>query len=448
MSDIIKLIDPETLGVLQGKLYFPERPRQLGKVKYIHFAGNKEGINQRGLYLPSEDDWLLEELLNGKIVLEQHEAVRKAYKAISYVEQLAFYAPGTHYSCAWITGDVGEIRKININQETKEVLVIPQGRLRADANSANFAACKMKHPLSDPQRMLEVMALTMYRSGMGTPYFRGIGVADTGNDMALQHPGFSTTFLGTTWKFFDQPSYALPQAPKRAMVSPLGLEGADIARNKVVSIYQRRINDRQTMLQTERAHHFGANDTAYFIPNGMLSDFSCQNVAFVVDFDDYIKIIFVEGSQGNYFFEGKTQKTVYNVIQKLQREGISVVKAQTPAEFAREAGYGGPFSEGRGLTYSVLKNNIDGMIAMGTFKGIEYCEGLLPEEGEPVLFSWKTKKAVQMVQELLWKSVYGINSGTTLTQDQQYCCMFDVADLQKGIAKPLDLRGATLEDVL
>ena len=88
------------------------------------------------------------------------------------------------------------------------------------------------------------------------------------------------------------------------------------------------------------------------------------------------------------------------------------------------------------------------MIVMGTFKGIEFCESLLPEEGNPIIFPWKTKKAVQTVQELLWKTVYGIKGGTKLTPDPHYCCMFDTAELQQGIVKPLNLRGATLDEVI
>lgn len=446
-----EIVDPETLQTLQGEIYFPERPRNLGKVIHIHFAGNKNGINQEGLYLPPDDDWLLEKLLSGKISESEYKVVRNIYRARNYLVQNVLYSPGTHYGCSWITGDIGEIRTIKINGQTKEVLVIPQGRLRAETNSSNFAALNMNHPLSDPEKMLKVMALTMHRSEIKTPYFRGLGIADTGNDMALQHPTFSASFVADTWDFFGLPSYKLPRQPKKPLVSPLALEGDDRSRTKVVDTYARRIRDRQNLLLAEKAKQFAANDTAYFIQNGLLSDYSCQNLAFVVSSNGRTKIIFVNGSEGNYFFEGKTQKTVYEVIRKLGMKNCSAAKIQTPEELAYETGYLNEKNlSGRPLTYDILRTKVDGLLAMGTFKGIESCEGILPEKGDPIYFPWPTEaqKQVQQVQDLLWKTVYGLNGGTELTQDLHYCCMFDVTDLQKGIAKPLDLRGATLEDVV
>ncbi|MBI5397843.1 hypothetical protein HZB03_00100 [Candidatus Woesearchaeota archaeon] len=419
---------------------FPKRPRKLGKVQYVHF-----GTEKKGHYLPCGD---LSSTAHDKQLALGSASINEV------LEQHKLFSPGDDYACTFITGDIGEMRSVKINGVTRQVLVVPQGMMRAEANSSNFEACNMKHSLSDAGKMLEVMALTMFHSGFTTPYFRGKGFGDIGNDMALNEQELSASFVAAAWDFFSLPSYQLQEKlglkPKKVMASPLALHGHPLSLYKIASIYQSRIYDRQTLLHTERAKRYcSPGDIVYFLPNGLLSDAVCQNLAFVIKQGANAKVVFVEGSAGNYFFEGKTQKTTHAVIRSLKPEGITTVKVHTPEEFAREAEYEHCQKlSGRALTYEVIRTKVDGILALGTFKGIEQCESLLPEQGEPIHFDWKTERAVRKVQDSLWKTVYGIKGGTELTQDPHYCTMFDVADLEMGVVKAIDLHGTTLEDVL
>ncbi|MBI4739188.1 hypothetical protein HY772_06550 [Candidatus Woesearchaeota archaeon] len=437
---------PEDASKL-SKISFPRRPRKLGHIQYVHF-----GTETDGRYLPCSDFSKEKDCEKGCNSVPLTNARPTSTDAT--LAQHKLFSPGDDYACTFITGDVGELRKILIDGIMKEVLVIPQGKMRADANSSNFGGCNMPHPLSDSDKMLEAMVLTMFQSGFATPYFRGKGFADIGNDMALTEPEFSTSFVAGTWDFFGLPSYQLQNKlglkPKKVIASPLAVPGHRLFTYKIASIYQTRIYDRQTLLKTERAKaHCTPGDVVYFLQNGMLCDAVCQNIAFTVAGGSAVKLIFVEGSEGNHFFEGKTERTAYNVVALLKPLGITAVKVRTPEEFALQAGYENKTGlSGRDLTYATLRNKIDGMLALGTFKGIEQCECLLPEQGELMRFAWKTEAAVKTVQDLLWRTVYGIKGGTVLTQDQQYCTMFDVADLESGIVKVLDLHGRHLEDVI
>ena len=437
------LLDPVT-GQNLSSINCPKRPRKLGDVKYVQF-----GKDEKGLYLPKDIVPRLKEFSSAR-----QPNIENLYAVVDTLAENIFFSPGSHYSCSFITGDVGEIRKIKIEDKIREVLVVPQGKMRAEANSSNFEPCGMVHPLSRPDQMLTVMALTMMRSGIKTPYFRGFGYADIGNDMAMGEEEFSDTFVAATWDFFGSPAYKMPASQKKLVAVPQAWHGDSMSLQKVTSTYQPRVKDRRNVLKTGRAqnseHTRKQNaDVAYFTRNGMLADAMCYNMALCTLQDDQIKLLFPEGSENNYFFVGKTQKTVYDCITKLGPKGIGAVTVHTPEEIAQETGYRNQRQlKGRELMYDILRTKIDGVLILGTFRGIEYCQSFLPEEGEPILFPWKTRTEAEKVRETYYKTVYGINGGTELTSDLHYCCMFDTADLQQGIVQPLNLHHVNLEDII
>jgi hypothetical protein len=93
---------------------------------------------------------------------------------------------------------------------------------------------------------------------------------------------------------------------------------------------------------------------------------------------------------------------------------------------------------------------VQGMVVLGTFRGMELVQGILPEQrysNEIIQFPWpaQTRAAFEKIQSALWNTVYGINGGTRLTSNLDYCTMFDTAELKQGIAKPLDLDGKSIE---
>ncbi len=430
-----------------SSIHLPKRPLPLGKCVYVHFGENKAGH-----FFSSKR--LLRDSHFGDFI--------NHYDLDSIVDTLANHilaSPGADYANTFIGGDVGERRKVKINDHIKDVLVIPQGKMRAEANSANFAGCKMMgHPLADPEKMLEVMALTMFWSGLPAPYLRIKGFADVRNGMALRDPTLKSSFVAATWEFFKEPSYKLPAVAKKTIISPFPIHEHPLYKFKIASVYQPRVWDRQQLWENERTLAYiggteamkeGKADVTYCQGNGMLAESSCQNNRLYVPLSDGRTLV---GSPVGLFFRGKTDMTSHKILQEIKPEGIIPVEFHTPEEFARTCLYLNKNQlSGRELTYAVLRSKCEGMVFAGTFKGTaEKCSGILPEEGEPIDFKWNEQatKAYEIEKKLLWNTVYGLHGGTKLTPDPYYCCMFDVNDLQKGIAKPLDLRGATLEDIV
>ena len=494
LEQVIIAIDDQTTRVLSRGVRRHERPAVppdmlFGNVIYLNFGWNSDsnGKYEEELYLPRETvlqigqaaalgKQLVMRDSSGQLIPFTAQQLESLINIAQNVQDIVTYSPAIDYSCAWITGDVGEIRKVKLDGEEKEVLVIPQAMLRAEANAANIRDTNMspEHPLNDSRRMLEVMALLMYRnyvksleSGdpdkiIRTPYFRLKGMADGQNGATLGHDTFHTTVGGTVWRFFKQPSHSLAPNHKVAVVSPNRISGDRIFQNKVTSIYQSRIKERTTLLLSDRSKRANAVDTSYMLPNGVLADLSCQNIAYWIknnDTDRY-KLIFVEGSEGNYYFEGKTHKVAYDIVSRAAKQlGFDAVKVSSPEQFAEEAGYTHDDAEaGASLTYKVIKEKVKGMLAMGTFRGIETLSGILPEEGyhignedtdgNAIIFEWSdsTWAVTKKLQEEFWKATFGIKGGNQFTAE--YCTMFDTADLAKGVVTPIDLLEKNIEDII
>ena len=411
---------------------------------YVHFGGDKTG------YFCSSKR-LLRDSYFGDFI--NHCDLDSIVDALS---NHLLASAGADYATTFIGGDVGERRKVKINGQIKEVLVIPQGKMRAEANSANFAGCNMEHPLADPEKMLEVMALTMFWSGLTSPYLRVKGFGDLRNGMALRDHILKSSFVAVTWEFSKEPSYKLPAADKKAIVSPFAIHEHHLYRYKIASVYQTRLWDRQQLWKDQRTLEYsggeaalkeGRIDVSYFQGNGAPAEWTCQNKRIYLPKNGNIMVASPVGS----FFRGKTDLVLHKILNKIKPKGIIPVEFHTPEELAEITGYENEDRlSGRKLSYAVLKHKCDGMVFAGTFKGIaEKCSGILPEEGESITFKWgeQAARAYETEKKLLWNTVYGLNGGTKLTQDPYYCCMFDTADLQQGLVQPLDLHNATLEDV-
>ncbi len=488
------------LNQLAGEFPDKVKPRKLGNVFYYHqgFTDVSKNAESKGVYLPTDFVSQIVGLLRSAEPITDAEGAVSSYRLpnsqlenphflnpavlknveqiINNIMRLALYSPSVDYGNSWITGDVGQKTKKRIDGVEKQVLVIPQGIMRAEVNATNFDGCNMVHPLANNAReMLSIMAKTMFHSGFETPYFRGRGVADSGNDAMLNDAVLSSSFIGVTWDFFGKPSYALAPKEKWLVASPQALDGHPLLQFKVAGPYQRRLYDRQVLLQQERSKAFGRQvaeqyyrneaskfglDVCYFLPNGILADAMCQNVGFIKG----NKLIFVDGScssdsqADNYFFVGKTQKTVYNLIKLLDLDEITVDVVHNPREFSKAVTNSTSAIDlytqrkSSDFVYNNLKE-IDGMVVLGTFRGMEMVKGILPDRfyssnNAPIIFPWGERaiNTFEKIQSALWNTVYGINGGTRLTADQRYCTMFDCADLEKGIVNPLNLNGKTIED--
>ncbi len=445
------------------KTTYPDaRKHPWGKMMYVH-----PEFLQEGIYLPS-DLGKLESIVNVCLENFPRRSFDERRAIIRIVRQMIDtigYSPAIDYACSWITGDVGEIRKLVVDGDVKEVLVVPQGLRRAQISSQHFAATRTHgHPLTgNAEKMLEVMARTMVASELSPVYFRGKCFADGTNPAALNHDVLHSMFVGTTWQFSADPPYKLPRETKVIVESPHALRGHPLSKYKVSNGYQERVVERRDILTTEQAKTAGANDIAYFAPNGLLVDLTCQNIAFVVPHPfrkDWVKMIFPEGSHGNYFFQGKTEQTLYELLERFgPEEGVEPVRVKNPEQFAQEAGdryYDLACDTGISFTRKTILEQVQqgGMLAMGTYKGAQWIDGYITEDfKERITFEWsgRTKQAAQwimnMFQDATWALHGGVSlpDGTCVAADPMYCTLFEVNKVKEGIVQPLKFR--TVEDI-
>lgn len=442
------------------------RKHHWGKVMYVH-----PDFRSKGLYVSSDLGVFVRDCLE-----REREFVSSCRHNPNHVESLAriirqmidtvSYSPAVDYACSWITGDVGEVRKLVVDGEQKEVLVIPQGLRRAQISSQHFAATRTHgHPLTgNAEKLLKVMAQTMVLSDLSPVYFRGKCLADGRNAAALVYDVLSSTFVGTTWQFSAAPPYKLPRETKVVIESPYALRGHPLSRYKVSNGYQERVIEKRDILTTEEAKAIGANDVAYFAPNGLLVDLTCQNIAFVVrhpEREDWIKMIFPEGSKGNYFFQGKTEQTLYELLERFGPEhGVEPVLVKNSEQFARESGniyYNLESDPGRSLTRKTICELVQqgGMLAMGTYKGVQWIDSYVTEDyKQHISFAWsdRTKEAAEWAMNLFRDATWALNGGVQLSEtnsciaaDPMYCTLFEVNKVREGIVEPLKFRA--VEDI-
>lgn len=441
------------------------RKHQWGKVMYVH-----PDFRPKGLYVSSDLGEFVSNSLETNFFNVHNPNHRNYRETIARIVRQMIdtvsYSPAVDYACSWITGDVGEIRKLIVDGEQKEVLVIPQGLRRAQISSQHFAATRTHgHPLTgNAGKLLKVMAQTMVLSELSPVYFRGKCLADGRNAAALMYDVLSSTFIGTTWQFSAAPPYKLPRETKVIIESPHALRGHPLSRYKVSNGYQERVIERRDILTTEQAKAAGANDIAYFAPNGLLVDLTCQNIAFVVrhsEREDWVRMIFPEGSKGNYFFQGKTEQTLYELLEQFGPEhGVVPVRVKNPEQFARESGniyYNLESDPGRSLTRKTILEYVQqgGMLAMGTYKGVQWIDSYLTEDyKEHIPFAWsgRTKEAAEWAMNLFRDATWALNRGVPLPDDScvsadpMYCTLFDVDKVKEGIVEPLKFR--TVEDMI
>jgi hypothetical protein len=270
-------------------------------------------------------------------------------------------------------------------------------------------------------------------------------------------------FIGTTWQYSADPPYKLPRQRKVFVESPNAIRGHPLEVYKLSHRYLERVMERQAAATSELANRFGVNDVGYYTADGLLADLTCQNIAYVVPHPERageVKIIFPTGSRGNYFFQGKTEQTVYELIQQCGAErGISAVRVERPKKFAREAGnfywtgwHSRPQKE---LTQLTIRENVarGGMLAMGTYRGAEWVDGFVTEDGKELIeFAWnkETKKAAEWIMNIFRDATWALHGGVPLKNDSclaadpMYCTLFEVDKVREGIVQPLKFR--TVED--
>ncbi len=449
-------LDPSTLGVLKSGglksgLEQLQRVQQLGPLFYLQAS-----TMQNGVYLPTDLPQLLRDAhcTGRRLVTPGGEdldsgLLSSLYDLLNEPFQVGLASMSADYGSGALSGDIGEKRRVSLDGKTLDVLVIPQGGMRAAENVRNLQTALLKNPVSEEQ-VRGVMATLMGTSDFNYPYFRMKALGDYGNNFTLASGDpLSAMVTAVTWQFFAQCARDLPPNRKLLVASPYPILGSPQEQGKCTSRYQFRLGIKGELLGNQTGA-WKANDVAYFTQNGMLADLTCQNLAYVVvdpETKNRRKVIFVEGSDGNYFFVGKTQRTMYEVLARCMSE-VTVAVVKSPQEFAEAAGYDNTRAHsGRDLTRAAIRSKVDYMLALGTFRGAEVCYGF---EGRN--FPAQHLDLYQTLNRHFWQSVAGTGGGNELTRDPKYCLMYDLREIQNArregrAPQPLDLRGKSLEDI-
>ena len=442
---------PELLAATAGHT----RAHNFGKVAYVHPQRFSSGM-----YLPSNSGEQLRELISSGTPLKDiHQQPYNDLEKPIVAEYLRhmidgeLFSGGRDYSLRFITGDIGEIRNQVIDGLERTVLVIPQGLRRAQITADSFTQARMTtHPLNNKtEEILAIMAKTMLLSGFEESiYHRLTAGGDATTHGANNNPIINSLVISSTWQFTPVTPYKSPSTPNKILyLSPAPSNESHFAQLKGSGRYLDRILRLLEILDNPQMTERGINDLAYFTPNGTLADTTYTNLALAIPHPkkkDWTIIAFPENSERNYFFQGKTQKTVYEIIKKMGANyNLEAFSYTSPEELSQYIGCRSAFS-GKKLMKKILFDSVEAMIAPGTFLGPQLIKSIV----SPGLKHSKTfdqsnpsYSAMQTILQLYNNAVWGLNGGLTLENDSclaanpLYCTMFDVNDMHEGTIQPL-----------
>ncbi|MBI3032508.1 hypothetical protein HYY69_03470 [Candidatus Woesearchaeota archaeon] len=434
LDELTGMADFETMKVLLTPGSVPnletQRTQKLGKVIYAHF-----GRNSGAMWLPTEL------IISGSTV--DNVAIQANLDRVLFnLAGMQIASPGNQYGLNGIGGDVVINTALKRDGIEQEVVILPQAELRGKGNSNTMKILNIDHPLTeDYEGMIQAMVVLGARSGFPAPYVRMEFVADQRNGMAIADARLQGTVIGTTFSFTDPnvPNYQSAASPKTLVAKPTSIHGHHTELGKIAGRYLPRLDD--------FLKHIGTTeDTAYYLPNGMLADARCFNILYFTYPDKHgtIKAIFVEPSEGNYFFSGKTDATLRMILgdERTKVGNIEVAIVKSPRDFAYHAGLEGTTEfehlTGRDLTNYVIQTKIAYMVLLGTYKSLIGVNGItvLDKRNNPAEIFFQpsdaVRAAVNSANDVLIRTCYAVNGGTPLTSDPHMSGIYDAEAARKG----------------
>ena len=432
------------------------RAHKFGNAIYIHPQ------RAQGLYLPSNIGEQIRELVINSTPLTDlsHQLFTPDILPLlaEYIRHLIdgeLFSGGRDYSLRFITGDIGEIRKQQIDGLERKVLVNPQGLRRAKITAESFTQARMSsHPLNNqPDQILQITAKTMALSGFeDSIYGRLTAGGDSTTNGANTTPTINTLVVASTWQFTQQTPYKLPAAATKMLyLASQPSNESHFAQLKGSGRYLDRILRLLEVLDNPDMKQIGINEIAYSTPNGTIADTTYTNLALAIPHPhpkkkDWTLIAFPQNSQNNYFFLGKTQATVYELLQKYgEQYQLEPITFTSPKNLAHQLNYP-TILDGKKLMKKILFNYVEAMIAPGTFLGPQLIKGIVSSNLKNTKLFDQTSPAAQATRTILQlynDAVWGLNGGIPqqdkpcISADPMYCTMFDVNDIYEGNIKPL-----------
>ena len=479
-------LSKEELQVLSDQLYFIKKDNQhqrahaFGKVQYLHPQRFAQGV-----YLPADlGDKVKQIIIHNGIFggpfADNHERTysKSERQIIGEVVKLMLdgesFSGGRDYGLRFITGDVGEIRNITLDGKKREVLVIPQGLRRAEATAASFQqACMVNHPLSGKAKeILEVMVKTMAASELKESiYFRLTAGGDATTHGANAIPTINALVQASTWEFTAQTPYklTLPQKVLQEVEDPLAetphaqLKGSWRYFNRVLTLLETLHPNEEN--NSDEAKKKNVSDVLYAVPNGLFVDTTYTNLIYVGKHphkSGWTLFAFPEISLGNYFFQGKTQATLFELIQQFgEQQQMEAVRVSRPEQLAVAYGFqhDAHFSlgGGRALTRKVVLDCVDGLLGPGTFLGPQIFQGIKLGKNNFKKFTYEGEvgQAVNSLITLYNDTVWALHrggpagdetlDGRTLSANPRYCTLFDMEEVKNDKIKPLRFRSVENE---
>jgi len=439
---------PKDLIALHG------RAHKFGNAVYVHPQA------AQGLYLPSNIGEQIRELVINSTPLTDlsHQPFTPDILPLlaEYIRHLIdgeLFSGGRDYSLRFITGDIGEIRKQQIDGLERKVLVNPQGLRRAKITAESFTQARMSsHPLNNqPDEILQITAKTMALSGFEESiYGRLTAGGDSTTHGANATPTINTLVVASTWQFTQQTPYKLPAAATKMLyLASQPSNESHFAQLKGSGRYLDRILRLLEVLDNPDMKQKGINEIAYSTPNGTLADTTYTNLALAIPHphkQDHTIIAFPENSKNNYFFKGKTQATVYELLQQFgEQYHLEPITFTSPKHLAHQINYPTPL-DGKKLMRRILFNYVEAMIAPGTFLGPQLIKGIVSSNLKNTKLFDQSSPAAQATRTILQlynDAVWGLNGGiptsldSCISADPMYCTMFDLEELHNGNITPL-----------
>lgn len=448
LEEVMEKADPMN----PARMLLLERKYPWGEACYVH-----PNETARGLYLPGDISQRVARCVedpdahpltdrNGRVLSKEQ---RKIVAAVTgKLMEVPLMSGLADYGMGLLTGDVGENGKRVVDGEEIDVLVVPQGYRRAAVTAEQMKDAQMKHPLTgNAEGVLEAMAQVMGNSGLNAPYCRFKMFAD-GRNPGVIVGEMSAMVTGVTWDFSTKGvvPYLLPRAEKVVVESELSMfTRSEREGMKAIWRYWQRVAEHVDAIKN------GMQDKLFFLANGLAADNVYTNTKYCgkhPDREDWTVMAFPECSPGNYFFNGKTAATDYELLRRFGEQfHVTAVKVKSPEELADAFGYDARGKTGRELMNAILMEKVDLMLALGTFRGPQWVHGYQTVRGERKMFETRGSvvDAAEAAIKLYTDAVWALNGGVQtdrgcIAANPMYCTVFARNDLQEGVVKPLQFR--------
>ncbi|MBI5072449.1 hypothetical protein HZA99_01380 [Candidatus Woesearchaeota archaeon] len=426
-----------------ARMLLLERKYPWGEVCYVH-----PNETTKGLYLPGDISQrvvqFVEDPETNPLIdrsgrrLEARE--RKMVAAVvGKLMEVPLMSGLADYGMGLLTGDVGENGKRMIDGEEMDVLVVPQGYRRAAVTAMQMQDAQMKHALAgNAERVLEAMALVMGNSELVAPYCRFKMFAD-GRNPGVITGEMSAMVTGVTWDFSTKGivPYLLPRTEKIVGESETSMfTRSEKEGMKAIWRYWQRVAEHIDAMKK------GMHDKLFFLDNGLPADMVYTNAIYCGrGREGRVVMAFPECSQGNYFFQGKTQATLFELLQRFGEQeeyGTVPVRVRNPEELAAAFGYEAKGKTGKELSNAVLMEKVDLMLAPGTFRGPQWVHGYQTVTGERKMFETTgsvadaAEAAIRLYNNAVWGLHGGVPTpdGSCMAGNKMYCTVFAKDDLR------------------